>query len=142
LKLVIDPDGRFSGRTYPGPVRVRAECTKLGNVAVGSNTLVAQLSLDVDPKSPQIECPTIKLPKGRTIAGQALGPDDQPLIGATIFVSFGNSSGAEFKTDTAGRFQYVVNETTPIGNYMLMRDERTLTPLDRTDEPLIVRLRP
>jgi len=87
-----------------------------------------------------VQAPDLILPKVRIVEGQALGTNGQPLAGATIYASFGKGSGTQIKTDTKGRFQYAVGDSTPIRNYSLMRDERTLVPLDETEDPLVVRI--
>lgn len=136
----MNSNGEFQIGVEPGQYKLRVDLQTLGGLPVVRRTLMVETALKVDKDSRRVECPDLILPKARIVEGRALASDGRPLIGAMIFVQISRESGVQLKTDAEGRFRYIVAENTPAGAYLWMRDDRTLAPLEKTDDPLVVRM--
>lgn len=134
-------DGHFQISVDPGEFKLRVEFQTLDGMSVAYGNFFAQTVVTVSKNAGHLECPDLVLPKTRIVEGRALATDGQPLVGTRLYAQLSKESGVSIKTDAAGRFRYVVAEGTPPGEYILFLGEaRTPVTLERTDDPLTVRI--
>jgi hypothetical protein len=77
------------------------------------------------------------------VAGQALGPDGQPLLGATILLQGPGQQTRTTTSDSQGRFVFndvCAGEVSFLANYMLTSPG--LIPAQAGDTNVVIRLRP
>jgi len=138
----IGPGGRFLVDIVPGTFELEAELRTLNDIPVVRKSLLARTEVTVKEDAERPESPDLVLPKLRLVEGRALTANGQPLAGQLIYAGFGRGIETQVKTDAEGQFRFYVGAEVAGGSYSLVRDARTFATLEKTENPLTVRLLP